>query len=341
MNLVRWHLVSVSLAAALWALSPEHSRAQAPKIRASLANQNDAWLGEPRTLVVELLAPGFFAGAPAFDLPDPGGLLIVPPRGSPTLSSEEIDGTSYTAQRHELTIVARRAGTQAIPPLTVRFRYKRQPLDKDSVLATVASEPLAFTVKSPPGAEKLGGIISARGLTVKEDWRPEPVNAKAGDAFTRTITFSAPDVPAMAFPPIPATEIDGLGIYAAPPEVVDHNDRGGFRGERRDTITYVCKRPGEFVIPAVRLSWFDLDAQKLQTIELSTRTITVAPNPTLAAAPVTSNTRPSGEQSLRSLGAFLAYSAMVALLVAIVYRNWTRLSAPFRAVPLADLNPVH
>jgi hypothetical protein len=333
------YLARIGIAIALLIILNEQVCAQEPKIRASLANQSDAWVGEPRTLIVELLAPGFFAGAPAFDLPDPQGTILVPPRGSPTISSEEIDGTSYTVQRHELSIVARRAGAQTIPPLTVRFRYKRQPLDKDSSLATVKTVPLTFAVKTPPGAERLGGIISARDLTVTEQWQPEPGDAKAGDAFTRTITFSAPDVPAMAFPPFPAAKIDGLGVYPKPPDVVDHSDRGNLRGERRDTITYLCKQPGQYIIPAVRLSWFDLESQKIQTIDLAARSITVAPNPALAAAEATSESTRDGLASLRRVGAFLWYAIPIAVCLALVYRNWTRWTSPFRAVPLAPLNP--
>jgi len=208
------------------ALMPCVALAQDAKVRASLADKGDCWVGERVTLVVELLAPGYFAGAPSFDLPDPPGVLLVPPVGSPTLGSEEIDGTTYTVQRHELSVFARRAGAQTIPPLTVRFRFERQPLDKETVPASVRTEPLSLTAKAPHGAEGLGGIISARGLTAVESWTPaEPKKAKAGDAFTRTVTYAAPDVPAMAFPPFPIARVDGLGAYPKPPEVLDHSER--------------------------------------------------------------------------------------------------------------------
>ena len=46
---------------------------------------------------------------------------------------------------------------------------------------------------------------------------------------------------------------------------------GSLTGKRRDTITYVCQRAGRFTIPAARLTWFDLDAKKLQTIDFPAR----------------------------------------------------------------------
>src|SRR5262249_15855831 len=148
-----------------------------------------------------------FSGTAAFDLPDPPGVVLLPPSETPVLSNEEINGVSYTVQRHEVLIFPQRAGEVKIPALTIRFEYKRDVLDQEVVAASVKTESLQFTAKLPPGAEKLGNIISARNLTVVESWKPEPGKAKAGDAFTRPIADSAPDVPAMAFPPFPTRPI--------------------------------------------------------------------------------------------------------------------------------------
>lgn len=315
--------------------------AQDAEIRASLDTEGDVWVGQRITLVVELLAPGYFASAASFQLPDPGGILLIPPTDSPLVSSETVDDVSYTVQRHELSVFARRPGPRTIPPLTARFQFKRQPLDKDTVAATVTTQPLQFTAKVPPGAENLGALISARNLTAVESWKPEPGKAKAGDAFTRTITFTAPDVPAMAFPPFTPGKIDGLGLYPKPPEVLDHSDRGDLTGERRDTITYVCQRPGQFVIPAAKLTWFDLDAKQLQTIDFPARTLDVAPNPamTSAAASQTGTVTRPGWRSL-FIGVLGAFG--VCALVLLLWKTrpfWQHLADVFRPVHLASLNP--
>lgn len=313
--------------------------AQEPLVRSTLNAQGDVWVGQRVILVVELLAPGVFSGAPSFGLPDPKGLLLIPPSESPVLSSEEIGGTSYTLQRHEVSVFAQRPGEWTIPSLTVRFSFKRNPLDKEAVPTTVRTQPIHVTAKLPPGAEKLGTVLSARNLTAVESWNPELGKAKAGDAFTRTITFSAPDIPAMAFPPFPTRPIDGLGIYPKSPEVLDHSERGQLRGERRDVITYVCQRPGHFVIPAARLTWWDLDSSQLRTIDFPARSFDVTPNPAMetavtALAPIH-----------RSLMKWLV-PALVTLLFLVVilwrsklYRLFLRWLAPWRPIHLQPLNP--
>ena len=258
--------------------------------------------------------------------------MLAPPEGSPVVSSETIDGTSYTVQRHELAVFSRRAGEQTIPPITVRFRFKRNPLDKETIAAAVKTEPVMFNAKLPPGAEKLGSLISARNLKVEEAWTPEPGKAKAGDAFTRTITFTAPEVPAMAFPPFPAEKIEGLGIYPKPPDVLDENNRGNLTGKRRDTIAYVCQRPGEFAIPAVRLTWFDLDAQQLQTIDFPARQLSVSANSALPSTATKKEDFVPWTTLIWLLGA-----AAVALIVTLCRGYWM----PWVARALASWQPVH
>lgn len=313
--------------------------AQDAQVRATIETKGDLWIGQRVTLVVELLAPGYFAGSAAFDLPNPPGLMLAPPEGSPLVSSETIADTTYTVQRHELSILAQRGGEQTIPSITVRFHFKRNPLDKNEVAATVKTPPVKFTVKVPPGAEKLGNLISARDLKVEETWKPDPGKAKAGDAFTRTIEYSAPDVPAMAFPPFPPGKIDGLGVYPKPPEVLDHSERGTLTGKRRDTITYICQRPGQFTIPAVRLTWFDLDAKKLQTIAFPARTFDVAPNPAMAAA-VAASTKESSSLRPFLLGLLGALGVCgCAALAAKTWPLWRPVIDYFRPVHLAPLNP--
>jgi len=321
------------------------SHAQDPKVRATLSTKDDLWVGQRITLVVELLAPGYFAGTAAFDLPSPNGLLLIPPTGSPVIGTETSGDTTYTVQRHELSIFARRAGPQTIPAFTARFRFKRQPLEKDEVPATVHTEPLSFTVKQPPGTEKLGAVLSARDLKISEEWHPEPGKAKAGDAFTRTITFTATEIPAMAFPPFPPGKIDGLGIYPKPPEVLDHDERGTIHGERRDVTTYLCQRSGQFIIPAVRFSWWNPDEKKVQTIELPRRMLDVAPNPSQPGAGAPPQTATWNWHQILVWLAALAFAA-VAFYAAhrlglwpILRRALIRTLAIWRPIHLAPLNP--
>jgi hypothetical protein len=219
----------------------------------------------------------------------------------------------------------------------VRFQFKRHPLDKETVPAVVKTDSLRFTVKAPPSTERMGNLISARDLKVEETWTPKPGHAKAGDAFTRTVTYSAPDVPGMAFPPFPAGKIDGMRIYPKPPVVLDEGERGELRGQRRDTFAYVCQRPGHFVVPAARLTWFDLDVQKLQVINFPAQSFEVAPNPAMAAATPVAPRLPVHYTAKFWAVIGIVLAVLAALLAPAWVWEWAL--APFRPVRLSPLNP--
>ena len=333
-------------AVALLALLPAMAGAQEARVRAALADAGDVWVGQRATLVVELLAPGYFASAAQFDIPDPAGVLLMPPQEHPLVGNETIDGTLYTVQRHELPAWPMRAGARFIPAVTVHFSYKRHPLDTDERQATVTTEPVALTVNLPPGAEHLGTVISARDLEVRESWQPEPGGGaiEAGTAFTRTVTFTAPDVPGMVFPPFPAGDIEGLGIYAKPtakPSLADRASRGELTGQRRDVLTYVAERPGRYTIPAAQLTWFDLDAQALRTETLPAVILNVVAGPAFAsaagapAAPVA-----DADARMRRTGTVgLALLVSLVLQTAFVRRRLANAIAAVRPVYLEPLNP--
>jgi hypothetical protein len=339
-----WRASDQKLLCLLVALLCHSVWAQEAMVRAHLDTNATVWVGQKVTVVVELLPPGYFSSAVSFDLPDPHGVLLLPPLGHPIVSSETISNTRYTVQRHELSAFPMRAGQQSIPAIPLRFSFKRAPLDTNEIAATVTTTPMPFTVELPPGAENLGNVISAKGLKVEETWRPEPAktNVPAGSAFTRTITFIAPDVPGMVFPPFPTSQIDGLGIYTKR-QLHDQTDDGSFRGERRDVITYVCERPGEFTIPAVRYIWFDLETKQLSTNDLPARTLNVIANPALVLATGTHSTRDFASRSV-AWWAF-AVSAAVTLLVlftsqsARLRRLLADLFIPLQPFHLQPLNP--
>jgi hypothetical protein len=190
-----------------------------------------------------------------------------------------------------------------------------------------------------PEADNLPGGLTSDELTCTEKWQPQLSKAKVGDAFTRTVTFFASNIPAMAFPPFPIPEIDGIGIYGKPPARNDRSERGVMRGERRDTITYVCQREGQFVIPATRLTWWDLKTKQLRTIDLPSRFLEVAPNPAILP-PV------AAEASLRSSQPTQTQVALIELAILVfatilwkTWPFWRGVLAQFRPTHLVPLNP--
>ena len=124
------------------------------------------------------------------------------------------------------------------------------------------------------------GIICSQKLTVSQSWTPQPKKtARVGDAFTRRVSLSTPDVPAMVMPAVPLAKVDGVSAYPKPPLVQDHSERGEFTGARTDSVVYVCGRPGRITFPSLVIVWWDLQHSKPVRETLPSLSIDVAPRP--------------------------------------------------------------
>jgi hypothetical protein len=136
----------------------------------------------------------------------------------------------------------------------------------------------------PPGAEGLSTVIATQKLTLREAWNPEPVQAKLGSAFTRTVTLRATEVPGIVLPPQRWDAPKGIGVYRTPATVTDSSERGEVTGQRVESVTYVCEQPGTYRLPGITLAWWDAEQKKLQHEQLPSHTIEVQAGPSLTEA---------------------------------------------------------
>jgi hypothetical protein len=282
-------------------------------LRASVAKPGPVLVGEHVTMIVELLTVTTFASTPVFELPKIPGAILMQLEERPVLGTEEIDGETYTVQRHELALFVMRPGVAQISPFTVRFESSRR-FGEKPIEYHLTTPALQVEARMPPGAENYPGLVATRELHVEQVWHPQPRKARVGDAFTRTVTLTAPDLPGMVFPPLPLAEVEGLAVYPKPPVVQDQVERGDLTGKRTETLTYICERPGQFTLPALVIPWWDLKNQQLMRATLPAVTLEVEPWPVQS----TDTTAPSATIRGRSwlwwtLGAVLLHVAVIAV----------------------------
>ncbi|GJL73094.1 MAG: hypothetical protein NMNS01_22930 [Nitrosomonas sp.] len=241
--------------------------------------------GERLSFVVELLVQGQFSGPTYFSLPRIDGAIIMQVSERPVLSTRQINDDSYVSARYDFAVFAQQAGRMHIPSITARFGSKKsfdQPINE----YRLQTKPFNIKVTAPPGVAAGEVVVSTNALSATETWSPKPVDAKVGDAFTRTITVHAHDVPAMLLPPPNFGDPEGFAIYPKSKRTRDRTERGELVGERIDKVTYVSTRAGSFEIPELTLRWWDPSKEQWQTQTFPAHLLTVADNPALAAPSV-------------------------------------------------------
>ena len=91
-------------------------------------------------------------------------------------------------------------------------------------------------------------------------------NLKVGDAVIRTVTIEAEGIPAMLLPPLTLVAPTGIAVYPDPPSLQDRSDSRTdvLTATRIDRATFMLQQPGDYVLPAIDLAWWNLGDQTIQ-----------------------------------------------------------------------------
>jgi hypothetical protein len=273
-----WLLVAAALLSAAWparaAVAPAAVEVAEPK----------ALVGQRLPFVVALRSPGPFDGTASFTLPQIDGTVILK-LGSPTVSSEPIDGEDWFVKRHEFALFSQRDGPLQVPPFAVRFGSRQGFVGPVSdVEAQVPGFEVA--IERPPGTDAKRFLVTTPSLTIEERWQPAPEGeVKAGAVFKRRITQTAEGLSGMALAPPTTTAPPGMRVYAEAPRVEDSSERGQLVGRRSDTLSYVVQQPGDYRLPAIRYEWWNLEAGQLEAKLLPARSFLAPAPPSQPDAP--------------------------------------------------------
>jgi len=239
------------------------------------------WVGQRTVFAVEVAVEGRFKGSTLFDLPQVAGAILMKPEERPVLFTRTVDGKEYSVQRHEFSLFCQEGGEIAVPEIRVRCGSIKS-FGESPSRHTLSVPAFKVTPRVPEGAKPGQVVVSTTRLEVNETWNPHPMDAKVGDAFRRTISLRAEEVPGMLLPRIPKPQLDGLAVYASEPGVADRTERGEFTGTRVDTLTYLCEHPGMVEIPPVHYRWWNPAKSIWEERSLPAVTLSVAPNPKYA-----------------------------------------------------------
>ena len=248
-------------------------------MESGLDKPDKIWVGQRVDLNVTLYTTSSFSGVPRFDLPEVSSMVITADDTHPIMGSKNIDGSSYIYKQYTVSLFPLQTGKLTIPSLKVTFGYQGNNFQtRETTLPTTAQ---AFTVLDVPGRNPDLSLITATELKVDDQWDPEPGKATVGDAFDRTITMTATGLPGMAFPPLEMKQLEGLAIYSRQPQVSTDTQRGAYIGKRVETYSCVCQKAGKYILPEMKLQWWNPAGEELKVVKLDSVTFQVTPNPLL------------------------------------------------------------
>ncbi len=198
-----------------------------------------------------------------------------------------IEGRAYRVYEVRHAIFPQKSGTLTIPSLSFNARKPavRRSMFARGELVRRRSDPIIVEVKPVPASWPDAPWIPAAGLKLEESWSTLPDRLEIGDSVTRTITVIAEGIDGSQLPPVTQAEIPGIKMYPDQPRSENTRNNDGVTGIGINSTALLITEPGEFLLPPVRVPWWDTNSNTLRYAEIPAKQIRVAG--TVAAEPAT------------------------------------------------------
>lgn len=254
-----------------------------PFVRAHVEPADHIVVGQPVRLVVEVLVPNYFLGSPQFPDLEIKNAIVVAPQERAENFSERSGSATFAGIRQSYFLYTEQPGTFHIPHAVVGVKYADAP--PHATQTNVPFPDVTFRAELPAAADGMSYFLPTTKLVVQQRWSSPLSDVRTGQTVERTITVTADRLQGMLIPPAPLDAPDGLRAYPGEPVVLDQkNDRGDFLGGKRvDTVKYLIQKPGDYALPPVQLSWWDLSSNRLRTETLPAVHFTATPDPSYTA----------------------------------------------------------
>jgi hypothetical protein len=304
-------LAALILVALAFPVARAQTAAPEPILRTMIDPQRVV-VGQRATLRVDVLAPNYMTAPP--DLPGFQVRNAVTRQLQSVNINDQRDGTTYAGVRFEFAIYPQEPGSYAVAGQRIVVHYAAEPpATRDAELTTPRMEFAAFV---PDAAVALRPFVGATRLTVGQKVQRSSDQLMTGDAVTRTVTIKAEGTPAMLLPPQSFATVDGLALYPTQPSLEDHTDgrTDALTSMRVDSAVYMLQRPGDYILPAIDVSWWNIETKSIEHVHLDAVALQVAANPAL---PVSSGNEALFRWSWDSLIDFVADHWLVAILMLV------------------------
>jgi hypothetical protein len=211
---------------------------------------------------------------------------VVQQLGSDTNYQEVVNGIGYNVTERRFVIFPQSSGTLTIPPVYFsasvgrrsginRFFNNRATMRE----INLTSDTHQIEVLPRPAAFEGQTWLPAGELVLEETWSGRLDNIEVGDAVTRNIVLTARGLSSSLLPAITYAEQPGLKFYPDQPVREDAANSDGVTGKRSEGTAIVASQPGAYLLPEVRLPWWNTATNRMETAVLPARTMTVVADP--------------------------------------------------------------
>jgi len=208
------------------------------------------FISEKIVLQLDVKTTGFSVSDVRIDTSDLKEFIIVAPQSAAYVQSEESDGETWQVAVYEYALYPLRGGEIHVAPIEVAFTGSMGYGQPKSAFVK-KTEPLTLQVDSPKAIS--GFVLSTPELTLDVAYKPSPEKLKIGEAFERTVTITAVNVPDILLPSVAIERQKGVKVYDDEPILsLEHG-----KAKRIEHQTIIASQEGNITLPEQKLYWYD------------------------------------------------------------------------------------
>ena len=212
------------------------------------------------------------------------------------------DDALWQVHERAYVVVPRRSGRLVVPGAELEGPLRRAHAAGLALGATRGPR-LALEVRErPPDASE--PWLPARRVLLEESWSRDPAALAVGTPVTRTIVLLVHGIPAQRLPQLEMPAYPALRVHHDRPELATEYSADGTTGRVVQRIVLVPLDEGEVALPALSVSWWDVQADAARIATLPARPLVLRRAP--AAAPPAVAEEVSPQNLLRTAAAALA-----------------------------------
>ncbi len=193
---------------------------------------------------------------------------------------KQLGGENYIVVENQYAIIPEKSGELTIPSVrhqgVARIDYNRRRI-------AVATEALVLTIKPGPDQASNTLWLPALKVTLSDNWGDKKPTMTVGEPVTRTINLTALGLTAAQLPPLELEQKPDFKLYKDQPQLEDNTSPKGLMGRRTESMAIVPSTPGPLTLPEVKIQWWDIANDRMQTSILPSETFQVLPGTTSLA----------------------------------------------------------
>lgn len=142
---------------------------------------------------------------------------------------------------------------------------------------SLQSNPIRLSVESIPAAAKGKSWLPAHSVSLTDSWINSLPSLTTGEPVSLSITVKADGLTGSQIPAIAFSSVTGkFRVYNESIDTENFTDGTHLIGTSIQNFTLIPEASGELQLPEIKLDWWNIDTNTLQTAKLPARTVNVA-----------------------------------------------------------------